>query len=227
MSKTVLSFGAHPDDIEIGCGGTEALLHAQGYSITHVCMTSGEAGSATLAPEALAKIREQEARNAAELVGARVEFLRLLDGHVRSSLETNQRIISLIRRVRPSIVFVHSADDGMSDHVTVNAMVTSAIDAAAGPWHAGCGAPHRVPQVFGYEVWNPLRRPGWVVDIGSTLERKLAMVSCHASQLTPIDYRAACEGLARYRGIMTAGASAGEAFEVLRCVPALTLGLPS
>ena len=62
----MLSFGTHPDDIEIGCGGTEALLAQKGYEITHVILTSGEAGSDSIPPWELGAIREREAIEAAK-----------------------------------------------------------------------------------------------------------------------------------------------------------------
>ena len=222
MNKSILSFGAHPDDIELGCGGTELLLRDAGYAITHVCLTSGEAGSDVLAAEELRVIREREAREAARMVGAGLELFNLPDGHVRSSQELQRRLITLVRRVRPEIVFVHTADDRMRDHQEVHAMVVDAVTVAAGPWHAGCGEPHRVRSMFGYEVWDPLRNPGWVVDITATLGRKLEMLGCHASQMSAIDYRAASEGLARYRGVMSGRSKAAEAFEILRCEPKLS-----
>ena len=74
---TLLAFGAHPDDIEIGCGGTVCKLIEQGWRAVHVCVTSGEAGSSTIDKSALAATREQEARQGAEVLGSeRVEFLR-------------------------------------------------------------------------------------------------------------------------------------------------------
>ncbi|MGE5856424.1 MAG: PIG-L deacetylase family protein, partial [Syntrophaceae bacterium] len=77
----MLSFGTHPDDIEIGCGGTEALLAAKGYEIAHVILTSGEAGSDRTPPWELGPIREKEAIEAAKVLGAgNVEFLRYPDG---------------------------------------------------------------------------------------------------------------------------------------------------
>lgn len=73
---TLLAFGAHPDDIEIGCGGTVRRLIEQGWRVVHGCVTSGEAGSSTIDRATLAATREQEARRAAEVLGSeRVEFL--------------------------------------------------------------------------------------------------------------------------------------------------------
>ena len=73
----ILAFGAHPDDIEFGCGGTVRKLIEKGWSAVHVCVTSGEAGSSTIDRTTLAATREQEARRAAEVLGAeRVHFLR-------------------------------------------------------------------------------------------------------------------------------------------------------
>ena len=81
MTKSVTSFGAHPDDIEIGCGGTELKLINVGYEVNHVYVTSGEAGSREIEKEKLALIREREAREAAKSLGVKkVEYLRYPDG---------------------------------------------------------------------------------------------------------------------------------------------------
>ena len=69
MKKTIMAFGSHPDDIEIGCGGAELKAMANGHEVIHVVLTSGEAGSLSINSEKLAGIREKEARKAAKALG--------------------------------------------------------------------------------------------------------------------------------------------------------------
>ena len=214
----VLSFGAHPDDIEIGCGGTEAGLVKRGYQVSHVFATSGEAGSDRIAKSELAAIREDEARAAAGVLGVRdVEFLGMADGLTQFTPEMKIAVIGMIRKVRPEIVFVHAACDRLLDHRVVHDLVIGAVTAAAGPWYQDAGGePWQVPSVLGYEVWHPLSTYQLAVDISAEIETKMAALACHRSQMEVIPYDQAFRGLARYRGIMSISGDYAEVFEVIR-----------
>ncbi|MCP9912412.1 PIG-L family deacetylase [Cyanobium sp. BA20m-14] len=154
----ILAFGAHPDDIEFGCGGTVRKLIEKGWSAVHVCVTSGEAGSSTIDRATLAATREQEARRAAEVLGAeRVHFLRAADGLTQYSRDHKIAVINLIREVRPEILFVHASSDQFPDHKLIHELVMSAVAGAAGPWYQeSIGEPHLPGTILGYEVWHPL-----------------------------------------------------------------------
>ena len=216
--KTILSFGAHPDDIEIGCGGTERRFVERGYRATHVVVTSGEAGSNTVDKATLAATREQEARDAAEVLGVeQVEFLRAPDGLTGFSRDLKISVINIIRQIRPEILFVHARSDGFPDHRIVHSLVMSAIAGAAGPWYQeASGDPHMPNMILGYEVWHPLADFQMAVDITSTIDRKLQSLRCHRSQIGPTRYDEAFQGLARYRGIMSFSGKYAEVFEVMR-----------
>lgn len=219
MSRVVLSFGAHPDDIEIGCGGTEALRIRGGDRVVHAVLTSGEAGSLRLAPAEIARIREEEARQSARLLGVpQVEFLRYPDGLTAITRDMKIALIGLIRRLRPDTVFVHSTFDEFPDHRLVHRLVMDAIGAAAGPWYSEAGGepPHLVSEVLGYEVWTPHPRFQKLVDISETLPLKLEALACHRSQLESVRYDTAVSGLASYRGALSPrGFCYAEAFEVI------------
>ena len=181
----ILAFGAHPDDIEFGCGGTVRKLIEKGWSAVHVCVTSGEAGSSTIDRATLAATREQEARRAAEVLGAeRVHFLRAADGLTQYSRDHKIAVINLIREVRPEILFVHASSDQFPDHKLIHELVMSAVAGAAGPWYQeSIGKPHLASTILGYEVWHPLNTFQLSVDITTTVERKLAALRCHQSQI--------------------------------------------
>lgn len=217
MSPTVLSFGAHPDDIEFGCGGTEAMLAARGCRIVHAVLTSGESGGRGVKPEELARTREHEAIDAARVLGVlEVKFFRYLDGLTQFSREMKVELIRLLRRLRPQTVFVHSSQDSFPDHRIVHQLVMSALTAAAGPWYAEAeGDPHRVSQVYGYEVWHPLSSPQTYMDVSGSITKKIEALKCHRSQMGPIPYDEAALGLARYRGTLSMRGRYAEAFEVL------------
>jgi N-acetylglucosamine malate deacetylase 1 len=153
----ILAFGAHPDDIELGCGGTVRKLIEKGWSAVHVCVTSGEAGSSTIDRATLAATREQEARRAAEVLGAeRVHFLRAADGLTQYSRDHKIAVINLIREVRPEILFVHASSDQFPDHKLIHELVMSAVAGAAGPWYQeSIGKPHLASTILGYEDGIP------------------------------------------------------------------------
>lgn len=217
--KTILAIGTHPDDIEIGCGGTLALLQQQGYRICHLIVTSGEEGSLQIPLDELAATRESEARAAAQILGTSdVFFMREPDGLTHFTKAMKQKLISMLRDIRPQIVFTHAKSDHFPDHRVIHELTLSALAAAAGPWYpgGGPGKPHSVEDVYGYEVWNPIPEPALFVDITSTMEQKLTALQAHRSQIQDVDYVGAVQGLARYRGAMARAGKAAEAFEVLQ-----------
>ena len=218
MKKQILSFGAHPDDIEIGCGGTEYQLIQQGYEATHVYVTSGEAGSQTIPKKELAALREEEARQSATRLGVKkVGFLRANDGLTHFTEEQRIQIINLIRAVQPDIIFVHGACDSFPDHHIVHQLVMSAIAAAAGPWfQETTGNPWSVKQVFGYEVWHPIQHYQLAIDITDSIQAKMDALACFKSQVVTTRYDEAFRGLARYRGVMSWVGEYAEVFEVIK-----------
>lgn len=216
--KTVLSFGAHPDDIEIGCGGTEILLCEKGYKVIHVIITSGEEGGVGVSKEELAYQREREALAAALIIGVeKLEFLRYPDSLTGYDKAMKMQLIKLIRHYAPDIIFTHATSDNFPDHKIVNHLVLSAITGAAGPWFLDIKLkPHLVPEVLGYEVWHPIQHFQTVVCIEKVIDKKLQALACHKSQIKSIDYLSATKGLAAYRGVMSMKSSYAEVFEVIK-----------
>ena len=215
--KTVLAIGAHPDDIEIGCGGTELILKDRDYRLIHVIVTSGEEGSLSSNFNELASTREAEAIASAEILKAdEVVFLRFPDGLTAYSKEMKIEVIKQIRKFKPEIVFTHSSSDHFSDHSVVHALSMSAITAAAGPWYPASLKPHSVSKIYGYEVWHPLNRHQLVVDVTSVMNKKLEALACHKTQTKDVAYLEGVQGLARFRGAMTMVGKFAEVFEVLK-----------
>lgn len=215
--KTVLSIGAHPDDIEIGCAGTEILLKEKGYRIIHVIATNGEEGSLDLSQEQLAQKRQEEARKSASKIGVDdLRFLSLPDGLTSFTKEVKLELIKIIREFAPEIVFTHSSSDHFPDHAIIHSLTVAAIEGAKGPWYPlASGKPHRVEKVFGYEVWHPLNQHQLAVDITKSMSRKLLALEEHFSQTEGVNYLDAVSGLAKYRGAMTMLGEYAEVFEVL------------
>lgn len=210
----VLAVGAHPDDIEIGCGGTIARFSAMGAEVTFVCLTSGEQGSFRY--ENLSEIREEEARVAAKILGANdIEFYRQPDGFLVSTKEICLKLISLLRGKKPDYVFTHSSFESVPDHLACSQMVSNAVAAASGPWFPKAGKETwQVKALLGFEVWNAMPSPNLTIDITPFMEQKIEALNAHKSQVEDISYVKGIEGLGMYRAAFTKKTGFAEAFEI-------------
>jgi LmbE family N-acetylglucosaminyl deacetylase len=193
--ERVLVVAAHPDDIEFGAAGTVARWVGEGAEVRYLLMTRGDKGSDDPAadPVALAALREAEQRAAAAEVGvAAVDFLGEPDGQVQPSLRLRELVTRAIRTHRPEIVmshdptvlFVNNEWVNHPDHravgtVVVDAVFPTARDPLNFPEHlaAGLGA-WKVAELF---LWST-NEANQLVDIGATLDRKVAALAHHASQ---------------------------------------------
>lgn len=194
MSR-VLVVSPHPDDESLGCGGTVSKHVEAGDSVHAIFLTSGERGGHGRPPEETARIREQEARAAAAILGlACVEFWRERDGALRASRRLVDRVRSTLHSWHPELIYVTYDRDLHADHRAAARTVQRALSAPA------CSDEH--PTVLMFEVWTPLQRIDEVVDISAHLERKLAAIRAHASQCNIMRFDEAFRGLARYRGEM-------------------------
>lgn len=217
MIRRVIAIGAHPDDIEIGCGGTIRLFADRGYDVKFVVVTSGEEG-AIASEERLTERREIEAKASAKILGASdVFFMREPDGLTSFSKQTRMNLIKIIRDFRPDIALIHSQSDQFSDHKLVHELSVSAIQLASGPWYPDAGSfPHAVTDVFGFEVWNPIPAPQLSVDITDAMDQKLEALSCHKTQTSNLDYLGFVRGLNAYRAASTMTGMSAESFEVIK-----------
>ncbi len=112
MKLDVLAIGAHPDDIDLSCGGTVIKLGRQGYSVGLIDLTEGELGT-----RGSREIRLQEAEKARIILGASVrENLRLPDGNIDNTPENRLQLIRVIRRYRPEILLIPHDTDRHPDH---------------------------------------------------------------------------------------------------------------
>src|SRR5262245_24293302 len=103
----VLFVGAHPDDIEIFCGGTAALYARQGARLFFCTATNANVGSSTLPPKKIAAIRHREAQAAADEIGAKLIWLDFDDEFLLDGRETRHAFIEAFRVARPDVVFCH------------------------------------------------------------------------------------------------------------------------
>lgn len=177
----VLAVGAHPDDVELGCGGTLALLARQGRRVGIVHLTRGEAGS-----RGTPAVRRREAERAAEtLEAAALEILDLGDGALRTGPTEEDELIAVLRRLRPELVLGPPPLDRHPDHGRAHRLLADAC------YYAGLGArgpkvsqspPHRPGAVFHFMQHDSFE-PDFVVDVSAAWETKLEALACYESQL--------------------------------------------
>ncbi|HLO34803.1 MAG TPA: PIG-L deacetylase family protein, partial [Candidatus Deferrimicrobium sp.] len=186
----------HPDDADFGPAGTAARWIDQGSTGWLVCCTSGDAGGEDpdLDPLALAALREQEQRAAAEIIGyAGVSFLHMPDGALVNDLALREQLVREIRTFRPdavlatdpSVIFYRDGGINHTDHreaglAAVDAVYPAARNPMAFPALARSGlAAHNVRRL--YLFWP--NEPNVRTDITTTLDRKVAALRAHASQI--------------------------------------------
>lgn len=167
--RVVLAIGAHPDDVEIGCGGVLLRHRDFGDTVAVLTLCGGEHGG-------LASRRVDEAHRAAEILGARLFLGTLRDGAISEGVETISLIEETIHTVRPSIIYTHTLKDGHQDHRSVH---RATIVAARG-----------IPFLYCYQSPSSSIdfRPSKVVDIGDFIDGKVAAIAAYASQVSKRQY---------------------------------------
>ena len=160
----ILAIGAHPDDIEFGCGGTLMKYAQLGHAVFLLVLTDGSFGGDP-------RIRRREQTEAVKYIGAKEVFWgELRDTEVADNRELILKIEDIIQKVKPDIVFLNYWEDVHQDH-----------RAAA---QAGVSATRYVKEVLFYEVPTTQHfEPEIFVDIDYVLDKKLELLKIHASQV--------------------------------------------
>jgi N-acetylglucosamine malate deacetylase 1 len=173
----LLVFGPHPDDIEIGLGGTVAKHAALGHRVGLCDLTAGEMGSNGTVDERLA-----EAESARAVLGAawRVN-LRLPDRAIGRSLDHARAVTALVREARPRAVAVPYGVDRHPDHVASSEMLTEAIF-NSGLRRYDTGSEAWRPEWVCYYFINDSTTPSFVVDVSAHYHTKRRALACHVSQ---------------------------------------------
>jgi len=182
----VLAVGCHPDDLEIACFGTLARYAANGDRVVVCTVSNGNMGHVEIMPDELRKIRLEESREAAKVIGAEHVSLDVGDLQVEAcGKSVRDKLIAVVRRTEPDIIITHYTDDYMRDHQQASGL---AFDASF-----GSSIPHTVGDVKAYEKIAPLYYmdtlagigfiPTEYVDISDTVEIKLKALECHESQV--------------------------------------------
>jgi LmbE family N-acetylglucosaminyl deacetylase len=191
---TVLAVGAHPDDVELTCAGTLALLKRAGWTIEIATMTAGDLGSVTLPRARIAALRKREAAASAKLVGARYTCLGFDDLCVVYSEASKRRVSGFLRIVKPDVLLLPSPVDYMADHEETPRIVREAAFASTiRNWKASFGGRSAAPCAKLPEIYyvDPIEgighdgrrvKPERVVDVSDVFGLREKMLACHASQ---------------------------------------------
>jgi bacillithiol biosynthesis deacetylase BshB1 len=180
MGVDLLVFGPHPDDLEIGLGGTIARHVASGASVGLCDMTAGEMGSNGSVQERLA-----EAEAARVVLGAAWrENLRLPDRGIGKSPEQLLTVASFIRRHKPNIIAAPYWSDRHPDHVAASALVTEAVFNAGLRKYKAEGDAWKAEWICYYFI-NDGDTPSFVVDVSGHYATKRKALDCHSSQFQP------------------------------------------
>ncbi|HCK99159.1 MAG TPA: GlcNAc-PI de-N-acetylase [Candidatus Marinimicrobia bacterium] len=201
-NMNILAIGAHPDDIEIGCGGTLAKYASYGHNIYLLIATNGTAGGE-------GDIRQKEQLRSADILNAKEVFW---GGYTDTELEVNKEAIikveAVIKKVKPDSIFVNFPDDTHQDHRHIAAITNSAT--------------RYIRNVLFYEA--PMTQnfqPNVFVDIGEKfLRTKIELLMAHESQIdktniSGVSILEVAKSTARFRGVQARVAYA-EAFQSLR-----------
>jgi LmbE family N-acetylglucosaminyl deacetylase len=189
--KVLMVVGAHPDDPEFGAGGTVAKYVREGWQAVYVVCTNGDKGTQDpkMTSPKLAKIREQEQKNAATVLGVSIiEFLGYPDGWLEDSPEFRGKLVHAIRKYRPDVVITHDPTRkymGHHDHriagtVCMDAIFPYSRDHLFYPEHKAEGlTPFKVAEVW---LTGP-EEPNKFIDITETFDLKMKAICCHVSQV--------------------------------------------
>lgn len=180
MTVDLLAFGAHPDDLELSCGGWLALAARGGQAVGLVDLTAGE-----LATNGTVEERAREAAAAAEVLGVRFrENLGLPDGGIDDT-EAAQlaAVVARLRRHRPTLVLAPALEARHPDHAAAGRLLQRAVFfAGVGGYRPDLGERHRPLRLVGYPERHEVGAD-FVVDVGSVYDTKRAAIACHASQV--------------------------------------------
>ena len=177
MKLDILAMGPHPDDVELGCGGTLAKAVAQGKTVGIIDLTRGELGT-----RGTPQLRMKEAENAGKILGLAVrENLRMRDGFFENSEQNKLIIIEKIRRYQPDILICGAPIDRHPDHGRATQLIRDAAFLSGLQSISTQQTAWRPKRVFMYIQWTPLK-PDFVLDISGFLDKKIESCLAYTSQ---------------------------------------------
>jgi bacillithiol biosynthesis deacetylase BshB1 len=182
MKLDILAFGAHPDDVELGCSGTIAKEVSLGKKVGIIDLTRGELGS-----RGSVAIRNSESAKASEILGSAVrENLDMRDGFFVNDEEHQLKIIQMIRKYRPEIVICNAIDDRHIDHgkgskLVSDACFLSGLVKIETELNGESQKVWRPKIVYHYIQWKNIE-PDFVVDVTDFIEKRTQSILAYSSQ---------------------------------------------
>jgi bacillithiol biosynthesis deacetylase BshB1 len=182
MKLDILAFGAHPDDIELGCSGTIAKEISLGKKVGIIDLTRGELGT-----RGTVEIRNAEAAKAAEILGISArENLDMRDGFFINNEEHQMKVIQMIRKYRPEIVICNAIEDRHIDHgkgskLVSDACFLSGLRQIKTEINGEAQEAWRPKVVYHYIQWKHIE-PDFVVDITGFMDIKMESILAYSSQ---------------------------------------------
>ena len=184
MKLDILAFGAHPDDVELGCAATLTKEIAKGKKVGIVDLTKGELGT-----RGTEKTRYEEAQHAAKIIGVSTRVnMEFADGFFVNDKRHQMEIIKIIRKYQPELVICNAIEDRHIDHAKGSQLVSDACflsgllkidtkieddDAWQEPW--------RPKQIYHYIQWKNLE-PDLIVDVSNFMDVKMDAVMAYKTQ---------------------------------------------
>lgn len=182
MKIDILAIGAHPDDIELGCGGTLAKFINEGKTIAVVDLTQGELGT-----RGTNITRAEEAAEASKILGLSArENLKMKDGFLLNNEEHQMQIVKMIRKYQPEILFANAIEDRHPDHAKASKLVSDACFLSGlvkieTELQGEQQEPWRPKHVFHYIQWKNIT-PDFVMDISDFMEKKIEACLAYKTQ---------------------------------------------
>lgn len=182
MKVDILAIGAHPDDVELGCGGTIAKMISEGKTVAIIDLTKGELGT-----RGTDETRKEEAANAAKILGISArENLEMKDGFLQNTEEYQMRIVKMIRKYKPEIVFANAMDDRHPDHakgakLVSDACFLSGLVKIETELQGEQQEAWRPKHVFHFIQWKEIE-PDFVIDISEFMDKKIESCMAYKTQ---------------------------------------------
>ena len=178
-----LAFGAHPDDVELGCSGALLKIIDSGKKVGIIDLTLGELGT-----RGSSEIRSKETKEASKLLGINIrENLKFKDGFFTNDIEHQMKVISIIRKYKPEFIFCNAPDDRHIDHPKASKLIVescflSGLSKIKTVDDLGNDQPHWRPKnIFHYIQWKNLK-PDFILDISGYMKKKMDVIKCYSSQ---------------------------------------------
>ncbi len=201
----VLVISPHQDDEVIGCGGTIAKYHNEGVRVWVVYITAGWSGVPEIPSKMDAtRIREREAQNACKILGVeKAIFIREKDRNFSENNNIIQKLIKIIREIKPNFVYVPHPDEKDLEHRITYKITKEASWLAKSPYFLDLGSPIKsIETIYLYEVWTPMKNYFVKEDITNVMDKKVKALLAYKSQIEHLNLVDAIVGLNMFRGSM-------------------------